>query len=50
MKRIFLGGFILLLLGIMFAGCTPQERSGVSPIPQNRPSNWETRPYGDMRN
>ena len=36
---------VLLLLGILFtlSGCmSPQERSGVSPLPQNRPASWES--------
>lgn len=40
-----------LLLTIIFAGCSDQERRGVSPLPQNRPAGWETNPYGSsMRN
>ncbi len=31
-------------------GCTPQERMGVSPIPQNSPPSWEMQPYGPIRN
>jgi len=37
---------VLLLAGI--AGCTEYERKGISPLPQNRPSDWENRPWGDQ--
>jgi hypothetical protein len=36
---------ILLLLSFLFAlnGCmSPQERNGVSLLPQNRPASWES--------
>lgn len=40
-----------LLLAVLIAGCSDQERRGVSPLPQNRPAGWETNPYGSsMRN
>ena len=31
-------------------GCTPQERMGYSPIPQNSPASWEYSPYGPIHN
>lgn len=34
--------FLIAILG----GCTEHERRGISPIPQNRPAEWEIRPYG----
>lgn len=37
-------------IGIALTGCTPQERSGYRSIPQNRPADWETQPYGPVRN
>lgn len=46
-KLLFLVVLGLLVLGL--SGCTPQERSGISPLPQNRPADWENRPYGDLR-
>ena len=36
----------LLLMG----ACTEHERRGVSPLPQNRPADWESRPFGPMMN
>lgn len=45
MLRVLLFGVLLLVL----SGCTAQERSGISPLPQNRPADWENRPYGDLR-
>jgi len=43
---------LLLLLIVVFAGgcITEQERRGYSSLPQNRPADWEDRPYGDLRN
>jgi hypothetical protein len=44
-KNIKLAVNILLLLSLLFAlsGCmSPQERNGVSPLPQNRPASWES--------
>ena len=34
----------------LLAGCSEQERRGLSPLPQNRPAAWETQPCGPMRN
>ena len=46
--------FICLLLIMIVAlagGCiTEQEKRGYSSLPQNRPADWEDRPYGDLRN
>ena len=40
-----------LFFTAVLAGCSEQERRGVSPLPQNRPVQWETNPYGSsMRN
>ncbi len=41
---------LTLLAAAWLAGCTPQEKQNLSPIPQNRPTNWELNPYGSMRN
>ncbi|MHB9138932.1 MAG: hypothetical protein ACYC4Q_05975 [Victivallaceae bacterium] len=43
---------ILLLMVVVFAGgcITEQEKRGYSDLPQNRPADWEDRPYGDLRN
>jgi hypothetical protein len=44
-KSIKLVVTVLLLLSLIFAlsGCmSPQERRGVSPLPQNRPASWES--------
>jgi hypothetical protein len=39
----------MLMLALFLGGClTPQERRGYSSIPQNSPSTWENRPYGDI--
>ncbi|NLK84060.1 MAG: hypothetical protein GX280_08305 [Lentisphaerae bacterium] len=40
--------FACILLSL--SGChafSPQEKRGYSSIPQNRPTSWESRPYGD---
>ena len=34
----------------LLSGCTPQERMGYSPIPQNAPASWEYSPYGALHN
>ncbi len=40
-----------LLFAVILTGCSEQERRGVSPLPQNRPVEWEINPYGSsMRN
>jgi hypothetical protein len=50
MRYIFLAS-VLLLAVFSLAGCSsPQEKRGVSPLPQNRPQEWETKPYGDLKN
>jgi hypothetical protein len=36
---------ILGLIIIVSAGCSPQERSGVSRLPHNRPASWEYRSF-----
>ena len=41
---------LLLLLALVFSGCTEHERRGYSAIPQNTPADWEARPYGSLRN
>lgn len=41
---------VLTAAFFIVGGCTPQERSGYSPIPQNTPGSWELRPYGELRN
>lgn len=41
---------LLILLALAFSGCTEHERRGYSAIPQNTPADWETRPYGSLRN
>jgi len=42
---------LLLLIVVTVGGCiTEQEKRGYSSLPQNRPTDWEDRPYGDMRN
>lgn len=43
---IFLAAAFCCLAG----GCTPQERMGYSPIPQNSPASWELSPYGPIHN
>lgn len=35
----------LFLTVLFFSGCSPQERSGVSRIPHNRPASWEYSPF-----
>lgn len=44
-------GLFLLAALIVFAinGCVNDYENN-SYIPQNRPADWEIRPYGDMRN
>ena len=42
--------FLLAALVSALSGCSPQERRGISPLPQNRPADWEVRPYGPMQN
>ncbi len=46
--------FCMLLLVVAVTvggGCiTEQERRGYSSLPQNQPTEWEDRPYGDLRN
>ncbi|MEI8245609.1 MAG: hypothetical protein WCI51_07260 [Lentisphaerota bacterium] len=44
--------YLLLIMIVVFAGgcITEQERRGYSSLPQNRPADWEDRPYGDLRN
>jgi len=40
-----------LLFFAVLTGCSEQERRGISPLPQNRPAEWELNPYGSsMRN
>ncbi len=40
-----------LLFSALLGGCSEQERRGISPLPQNRPAQWENNPYGSsMRN
>ena len=47
----FLPCLLLLLIVVTAGGCiTEQERRGYSSLPQNRPTDWEDRPYGDLRN
>ncbi|MDD3153389.1 MAG: hypothetical protein PHS41_00870 [Victivallaceae bacterium] len=43
MKIVILSIALMLFVsfGVLLGGCSPQERSGVSPIPQNRPTTWE---------
>jgi hypothetical protein len=43
MKKIILtSSTLLLLLAFALSGCqSPQERKGVSKLPQNRPAKWE---------
>jgi hypothetical protein len=42
---------LLLLVIVIAGGCiTEEERRGYSSLPQNRPADWEDRPYGDLRN
>ena len=50
MKSPLLAAAIVLMAAFFFllAGCTPQERSGLSPIPQNSPATWELAPYGQI--
>ena len=51
-------GLLLRLTAVLFgtaflllaAGCTENERRGVSPLPQNRPAEWESRPFGPLAN
>ena len=44
------GGMLLIVVGLALAGCrSPQEERGYSPLPQNRPTDWEMRPFGDLR-
>ena len=46
LTAVLLGTAFLLLAG----ACTENERRGVSPLPQNRPAEWEIRPFGPMMN
>ena len=50
MKKLltFLCVVLLVTLAFSLSGCSPQERAGVSPLPQNRPAAWETNPYGNL--
>lgn len=42
---------LLIMIAVFAGGCiTEQERRGYSSLPQNRPADWEDRPYGDLRN
>lgn len=42
--------FVAAAFCCLFSGCSPQERMGYSPIPQNSPASWETSPYGSIHN
>ncbi|MDD4818348.1 MAG: hypothetical protein PHI85_10300 [Victivallaceae bacterium] len=50
MKKLSIPAAVLLLtvIALTAGGCSPQERSGVSSLPQNRPASWETNPYGNL--
>ena len=50
MDRFFAAALLAVLLASLAAGCTDIERRGISPIPQNRPASWETRPFGNIHN
>jgi hypothetical protein len=42
---------LLMMIAVFAGGCiTEQEKRGYSDLPQNRPADWEDRPYGDLRN
>ena len=41
---------VVCLAAFGIGGCTDIERAGYSPIPQNSPSPWSYRPYGDLQN
>jgi hypothetical protein len=41
---------VLLFILTLAGGCaklSPHEKRGYSSIPQNRPTTWESRPYGN---
>ena len=46
LTAVLCGTAFLLLTG----ACTEHERRGVSPLPQNRPADWESRPFGPLMN
>ena len=48
--RLFAAASLAMILTALAAGCTDIERRGISPIPQNRPAGWETRPFGNIHN
>ena len=50
LDRFFAAALLAVLRAALAAGCTDIERRGISPIPQNRPASWETRPFGDIHN
>ena len=37
----------VLATAFLFSGCNEYERRGVSPLPHNRPAEWESRPFGN---
>ena len=49
-ERFLAATFLAVILAGLASGCTDIERRGVSPIPQNRPASWETRPFGNIHN
>ena len=36
----------VLATAFFLSGCNEYERRGVSPLPHNRPAEWESRPFG----
>ncbi len=44
-----IGAAVVLTVAFFLIGCTPQERSGLSPIPQNSPASWENSAWGPGR-
>jgi len=49
MNKVVLLTILAAMLLVGLVGCSPQEKAGVSPLPQNRPAEWELRPYSMPR-